>query len=303
MEVQATIASVRGLVQALQAIRTSLKLPCAVTFDASGLKLRFLDGGHTMQSGISLSAAVFSQLSAPTSLTFCAPLNAVLDSINTVASSMPQELHMQYPGPDNCLLITANEDPTARTHICSYAKVATLAQQGLAGPLDEMWDPAVECSHAILSGLMLREAIEDLEWTGGAVEFAMHRSPTRFSLRSAKQTSLEITFPSSALNGFHCHAEEVRARYKYKHLKAAFANVAQKDSWMAKVSINAQGVLLVMHMLTLAGSAAPPVEAPGLLGTFTSQSSAQRGPECVVKFVILPHDEAAEAYGEDEDQM
>lgn len=58
MEVQATIASVRGLVQALQAIRTSLKLPCAVTFDASGLKLRFLDGGHTMQSGISLSAAV-----------------------------------------------------------------------------------------------------------------------------------------------------------------------------------------------------------------------------------------------------
>ena len=33
------------------------------------------------------------------------------------------------------------------------------------------------------------------------------------------------------------------------------------------------------------------------------QSSAQRGPECVVKFVILPHDEAAEAYGEDEDQM
>ena len=188
-------------------------------------------------------------------------------------------------------------------------------------------------------GLMLREAIEDLEWTGGEVEFAMHRSPTRFSLRSAKQTSLEvrargcggaalrppppatptklthrpptqppahpptfthpptrpptqITFPSSALNGFHCHAEEVgvlwlwlgqylegqrhnracmhsrkavrgtrmrpsvcssrpaaprctpllrlprlqvRARYKYKHLKAAFANVAQKDSWMAKV--------------------------------------------------------------------
>lgn len=59
MEALATISSVRGLVQALAAIRTQHKLPCAVTFDpASGLKLRFLDGGHAMQSGISLSASV-----------------------------------------------------------------------------------------------------------------------------------------------------------------------------------------------------------------------------------------------------
>jgi hypothetical protein len=56
---QASIASVRGLVQVLQSIRSHQKLPCAVTFEPdTGLSLRFLDGGHAMQSGISLSISV-----------------------------------------------------------------------------------------------------------------------------------------------------------------------------------------------------------------------------------------------------
>lgn len=53
-----TINSVRGLVVALQAIRSNLKLPCALSVDPSGLNLRFLDGAHAMQSGIFLGAAV-----------------------------------------------------------------------------------------------------------------------------------------------------------------------------------------------------------------------------------------------------
>lgn len=47
--------------------------------------------------------------------------------------------------------------------------------------------PGVACT-----GLLLREAIEDLEWTGGEVEFVMRRNPTRFSLQSLKQNSLEV---------------------------------------------------------------------------------------------------------------
>lgn len=43
-----------------------------------------------------------------------------------------------------------------------------------------------------LPGLLLREAIEDLEWTGGEVEFVLRRSPMRFALRSVKQQSLEV---------------------------------------------------------------------------------------------------------------
>ena len=50
-------------------------------------------------------------------------------------------------------------------------------------------------SAACLSGLLLREAIEDLEWTGGEVEFVMRRSPMRFALRSVKQQSLEVGVP------------------------------------------------------------------------------------------------------------
>ena len=40
--------------------------------------------------------------------------------------------------------------------------------------------------------MLLREAVEDLEWTGGEVEFVMRRSPARFSLQSIKQQSLEV---------------------------------------------------------------------------------------------------------------
>lgn len=59
MHAQATVANVRSLVLALQAIKTPHKLPCAVTFEAGlGLSLRFLDSAHTMQSGFSLSPAV-----------------------------------------------------------------------------------------------------------------------------------------------------------------------------------------------------------------------------------------------------
>lgn len=177
MEALATITSVKGLVVALQSIRTNHKLPCAVTFDpSSGLKLRFLDGGHAMQSGISLSTSVrwgwlgawmalnsaagqadsehglravrrnvphahqllhfwghgrcthpsyarplpapwpritlqvFSYFQAPAPLTFFVPLSVLLESINTVASSMPQELHLQYPGPGGSLLITCVQE-------------------------------------------------------------------------------------------------------------------------------------------------------------------------------------------------
>lgn len=269
-EALASIASVKGLVVALQAIRTNLKLPCALTFDPAGLKLRFLDGGHAMQSGISLSASIFSQYQAAVPLTIFVPLAVLLDSINTVASSMPHELHFHYPGPNNSLLLTTTEDTSGRTSICSYAKVATLAQQDMSS-LDEMWDPQDASSQAILSGLLLREAIEDLEWTGGEVEFVMRRSPVRFALQSIKQQSLEIVFPAHVLEGFSCHDEEVRASYKYKHLKAAFTHVAQKEPWSAKVCISSRGVLKVTHMLTLAGGALAPVEALSLLGTFVTQ--------------------------------
>lgn len=46
---------------------------------------------------------------------------------------------------------------------------------------------------------------------------------------------LQISFPPHVLDGFSCHAEEVRATFKYKHLKAAFTNVAQREQWSAKV--------------------------------------------------------------------
>jgi hypothetical protein len=49
---------------------------------------------------------VFSHFQAPASLAFYVPLSVLLESVNSVASSAPQELHLQYPGPGNSLLLT-----------------------------------------------------------------------------------------------------------------------------------------------------------------------------------------------------
>ncbi len=49
---------------------------------------------------------VFSQFHAPSPLSIFVPLSVLLESIATVASSMPQELHFQYPGPNSTLLLT-----------------------------------------------------------------------------------------------------------------------------------------------------------------------------------------------------
>lgn len=59
------------------------------------------------------------------------------------------------PVPIPSLLLPAchstTEDASTRTTICSYAKIATLAQQDLSS-LDDMWDPQDACSQAILPG-------------------------------------------------------------------------------------------------------------------------------------------------------
>ena len=56
--------------------------------------------------------------------------------------------HLWSPG------CSAQEDTSGGTSICSYAKIATLAQQDLCG-LEEMWDPQDLCSHVIMSGTVL----------------------------------------------------------------------------------------------------------------------------------------------------
>lgn len=50
----------------------------------------------------------------------------------------------------------------------------------------------------------------------------------------------QISFPAHVLDGFSCHEDEVRASYKYKHLKAAFTNVAQKEPWSTKAGDGAR---------------------------------------------------------------
>ena len=63
-------------------------------------------------------------------------------------TKQPPELARPSPRHHIC---STTEDASTRTSICSYAKIATLAQQDLSS-LDDMWDPQDACSQAILPG-------------------------------------------------------------------------------------------------------------------------------------------------------
>ena len=57
--------------------------------------------------------------------------------------------------------------------------------------LQDFWEEPG--SYFILPGMLLREATEDLEWTGGAVTLQMRRDPPRLRFLSEKQgSSLQV---------------------------------------------------------------------------------------------------------------
>ena len=151
---------------------------------------------------------------------------------------------------------------------------------------------------SVSTGAILKEAIEDLEWAAadGSVRILLKRDPGAVSLSGNSSGSLDIALPVSfpsalgsslfpdftpytlvqveQLHGFSCAETEVCHWFKYKHLRAAVANLphpkdaaAQASSKVGRcvdmsagrcmmqtyvqVTIDSQGLLKITHMLSL----------------------------------------------------
>ena len=73
---------------------------------------------------------------------------------------------------------------------CTYARLST-EEVPLWRDLRDFWEEPG--SYFILPGMLLREATEDLEWTGGEVTLQMRRDPPRLRFLSEKQgSSLQV---------------------------------------------------------------------------------------------------------------
>eukprot|EP00887_Chlorella_sp_A99_P004710 scaffold4.g4710.t1 len=263
--VEARFSSARSLLSALQAIRGTVRQSCVLEFSGSGMEVRWQDEARMMQSKVGFSTAV------------------------SVGGRW-----------------TAEDGAEGATPISSYASISTQEMVAPLTDLAEGWQQPQ--SYFIAQGGLLKEVIDDLEWTGGEVAVAMRRNPPELRFLSTKQAnSLEargwgcgIQVPHQQLIGFDMSQPEVKWTYKYKQLKAAFSNIPLRDgaAVSTKVAIDANGMMGVVHLLTLQSAAAEPQEVSHPLATFSSQATVMNtSRRTAVNWVLLPHDDQ-----EDEEQ-
>eukprot|EP00877_Chromochloris_zofingiensis_P014762 jgi/Chrzof1/953/Cz01g34290.t1 len=179
---------------------------------------------------------------------------------------------------------------------CTYARLNCLEQPVPQDMTDYWADPV---SYFLAQGTILKEAIDDLEWPGGSVQITMQRDPAKLTLKSTGNGSLEIELATADLSGFHCATALVAQQYKYKNLRTALSNIpAHKDpsSISTKVSIDANGLLKVTHMMSMlsgaaAGTQYQPSAASAFLHTQGVMDASRVG---IVQFVTVPLDDEIE---------
>ncbi|KXZ56418.1 hypothetical protein GPECTOR_1g372 [Gonium pectorale] len=171
--------------------------------------------------------------------------------------------------------------------ICTWARITAMEAEAVVD-LGEYWsEPA---SSFLCPGLLLKEAVDDLEWPSGPVELLLQQDPPRLVLSAAGHGSLEYD------DGLLSY-DQVRYTYKYRHCKAAFCNLPHPKecaSISTKVSIDSQGLLKVTHMLGLEpqqGGRGPAAEHPSAL--LESQRLYDNAKIAVVQFLVQPAEEGA----------
>ncbi|KAF6260189.1 hypothetical protein COO60DRAFT_1700427 [Scenedesmus sp. NREL 46B-D3] len=271
-------------------MKISAKQACTVVLAPEGVELHWADDSKSLRSSLQLRSELFSsyECGAPKRVFGVAFLQLVdtLSVFASASSSAPLQLH--YPGPDGELQLelcdggdAVDVDGGAAQGVM-YARIATM-EQGLPCDMTDYWqEPA---SYFLLRGALLKEAVEDLEWPGGCVAVRLARDPARISMAARGTGSLEIHLNAADLSGFQVADSEVQQRYRYKNLKAAMCHIPDgRDVGGAvstKVSIDANGLLKVTHMVPLAGGKGPggsagpqPSLQPSALSGFAATQAA-----------------------------
>eukprot|EP00878_Enallax_costatus_P029692 GHUV01032234.1.p1 GENE.GHUV01032234.1~~GHUV01032234.1.p1 ORF type:complete len:198 (+),score=52.55 GHUV01032234.1:494-1087(+) len=181
-------------------------------------------------------------------------------------------------------------------HACvMYARIGTL-ETDTPEDLTDYWAEPV--SYFLVQGPLLKEAVDDLEWPGGPVALKLARDPAAVSLAASGTGTLEVHLPAADLSGIHVTSSNVTQRYKYKNLKAACCNIPdskEAGSISTKVSIDANGLLKVTHMVPLGGEggarpAASSMQHTGL-SSFGTQAALGSSRVAVLQFVPMAVDE------------
>ncbi|KAG2499206.1 hypothetical protein HYH03_002787 [Edaphochlamys debaryana] len=307
------ISNVKSFAAALQCLRASNKQTCTVQIHTEGVSFLWEDDSKALQSNLLFKPELFSRYTCASGVyhEFGIQLQLLLDTLAVFASaSAPMTAH--YPGPQAELVcemtdITAGTGPGQRASglggaygggglgpgaVCTWARIASLEPRSVVDMQDHWVEPT---SSFLCPGFLLKEAIDDLEWPGGAVEVRLQQDPQRLVLASAGHGVLEVEIPSNRVSGFHCTQPEVRFSYKYRHIKLACCNLPNPRDCAAistKVSIDANGILKITHMLGLD----PQPGGRGLAGDqpsalFESQRLINSNKVAVIQFLLQASEE------------
>lgn len=296
-----SVGNVKGLVTVLHAIKpaNNKTQECVVLIGPDdGLTVRLEDDSKGLQSSVFMRPDLFDEVDCPGGRQlFGLQFSLLLDTLQLFATKPGQQLCLRYPNADQQLVIEMR-DVDSDDSICTYARISTTEMQIPRDHLEFWQEPS---TFFIVSGQLLKEAVEDLEWAcssghqaaRGNVHLLIRDSPRTIQLRATGAGSLQIDLPvddGEVLHGFSCDAEEVTCSFKHKHLRAAFCNLPhnQKDASnvSTKVSIDSQGLMKVTHMIGVqTGSSAATQRA----GVYPSQASLDK--KAVVHFVLLPEED------------
>lgn len=257
-----------------------------------GLEIRWEDDAKSLQSLVHMKPEMFSEFKCGVVRKFGILFSQLLDTL-VVFSSVHAATEISYPGPNGELMLEMRDESWG-PECLTYAKISSLETPAVQD-LEEYWEEPV--SYFLCNGVMMKEAADDLEWPNSAVELRMVMEPERRLVLSASGSSggLEVELPVGEMSGFVCSTREIRHTYSCKSLKAAFSNLpGLKDfgDTSTKVSIDAQGMLKVTHVIRIHTVPLRTMGGTQGLGGFMSDSSQHPASDlsraATVHFFLLP---------------
>ncbi|GLC35970.1 hypothetical protein PLESTF_001245000 [Pleodorina starrii] len=295
-----------------------------MSISSSGVSVVWEDESKALQGSVFLKPELFSRFTCGSEVRheFGIQLQLLLDTLGLFASAAaPMTAH--YPGAQGELVCEMNDNAAAATagggagrlgslelarvgggagSVCTWSRIGGMEAEAVVD-LGEYWtEPA---SSFLCQGLVLKEAVDDLELAGGAVELWVQRDPQRLVLSAAGHgASLEVELHGSHISGFTCQQPEVRHAYKYRHCKAAFCNLPHPRDCVivsTKVSVDVHGLLKVTHMLGLEPQPGGGGAGGGRGGQghehgsamMESQRTYDNSKIAVVQFLVQPTEEGA----------
>eukprot|EP01025_Chloroclados_australasicus_P033076 TRINITY_DN3360_c0_g2_i1.p5 TRINITY_DN3360_c0_g2~~TRINITY_DN3360_c0_g2_i1.p5 ORF type:complete len:182 (+),score=19.72 TRINITY_DN3360_c0_g2_i1:452-997(+) len=104
-----------------------------------------------------------------------------------------------------------------------------------------------------VSGAVMKSLVEDIPAVRQPIRLVMQKDINKVQLK-AQRAGLQMEFDASpeSIVSFHSELQFVEQGYSQKALKTAFCNI-QKSSNDTKVSVDANGLMKVMHILNLSG--------------------------------------------------